>query len=268
MLEWRDLPVSFSRTLANRRRDALNTPSIHIVVRQTLNWSDRASVEAHLIADFRPKYEAWNQTFTMPYHVFRHRLREIAERSLRAVEGATVSRIADVPDGGIVIPVDDDDWFAPTLAADIRADSDERTTGWLWRREALEYRTPLKRLRQRVGRLAGAHPEFTCLTNNYAFRLERAHAVEMMHHALASRHFDGPSTRTVRIPRVLGVQNRSLASQTSLAWRQPSIARSALVRLFAQHRELHASWRPTAELRWAGPYAAEMAALMREIAVK
>jgi len=245
-----------------------DTRRIHISVRQTLDWSDQASVEAHLIPDFRAKYDMWNRMFTMPYHVFRRRLTAIAERSLHAVDGATLSPIDEVPDGDIVIPVDDDDWFAPTLAAKIRAAGDAQTTGWLWRRTALEYRAPWKRMRRLIGRLVGSRPEFTCLTNNYAFRLERPRAAAMMNHALATPFFDDPAAPVAHIPELLGVQNRSLASQTSLAWRRPSIERAALIELFERHRALHASWRPTPGLEWAEPYAAAMAVLMREIAVK
>jgi hypothetical protein len=58
----------------------------------------------------------WNQTFDLPYHVFRQRVRRIAELNLQRVENAVRARWDEIPDGALVAPVDDDDWFAPDSA--------------------------------------------------------------------------------------------------------------------------------------------------------
>ena len=89
---------------------------VFLCVRRTIDWRDETKIDP----GFRPKVEAWNATFPMPYPVFRQRLKEIAAANLARVEGATVADLAAVPPGAIVAPVDDDDWFAPDLAAELR----------------------------------------------------------------------------------------------------------------------------------------------------
>jgi hypothetical protein len=238
---------------------------IHIAVRRTLNWSDLAEVEAGLVPAFRAKYDMWNATLTMPYHEFRQRLTAIAEESFRAVTGVTVSSWNDVPDEDIVVPVDDDDWFHPEMSAHLRRAFDPQATGYLWTRAALEYRPLLARVRARLGRLVGRRPRFTCATNNYALRLPQDQRETLRAHTTASEHFDAAGSRIVRLAATLGIQNRSLASQTTLAWGHPAIERRSLVHLLARHRRLHASWRPTPDVEWAGPYVRQMAKLMREV---
>jgi hypothetical protein len=60
----------------------------------------------------------------------------------------------------------------------------------------------------------------------------------------------------------LSVHNRSLASQTALAWLRPSITREELIERFDEYRTLYASTRLSRALRWAEPYVALMAELM------
>ena len=89
---------------------------MYICIRQTLNWADEAQVRADINDEFRPKMARWNDTFGMPYHVFRHRLKLIAQTSLQSVRHAQVTAFEQIPAGAIVAPIDDDDWFAPDLA--------------------------------------------------------------------------------------------------------------------------------------------------------
>jgi hypothetical protein len=239
--------------------------SIHICVRSTLDWCDPAAVEAALIPQFRPKVEAWNATFTMPYHVFRGRLRKIARLNLGRIAGAVCSTVEAVPPGDLIVPVDDDDWFAPDLADRLRRESDPGARGFVLTRVVIE---PSRRIRdrlRRVARLLGRRDRVVCKTNNYAVVNDVGIAHLALNHVQASRYFDAHPSDFKRVPGVLAIQNRTLASQTSLAWGRPSIGRDALVRLFRCYDGLYASWPKRADLAWAKPYVDMMAELMNEI---
>src|SRR5436309_1142820 len=139
-------------TADDMREDA---PPIHICLRDALDWRDETLVTDRIVVGFRRKYAAWNATFTMPYHVFRQRLNAITMLNLGRVEGALLSRIDDVPRGHLIVPTDDDDWFAPDLVNQLRRSRERDAAGYLWVRGALEYQSPLVRFRARVGPLIG-----------------------------------------------------------------------------------------------------------------
>ena len=124
------------------RRGAASGPEnpmrIHVCIRATLDWQDRAAVEAGLISAFRPKYDAWNATSDMPYHRFRHRVCEIAQLALSRVEGVLSSTPDAVPPGDVLVPVDDDDWLAPDLASHLGRANARGTRGYLWSRAVIE----------------------------------------------------------------------------------------------------------------------------------
>jgi hypothetical protein len=110
---------------------------IHICVRQTLDWTDEALVDAQVIPKFRPKLLAWNATFDMPYHVFRQRLKAIAQSSLARVGGCVQTDLEAVPPGDVIVPVDDDDWFAPDLGAALGRVLDPAARGYRWRQAVI-----------------------------------------------------------------------------------------------------------------------------------
>ena len=87
-------------------------------------------------------------------------------------------------------------------------------------------------------------------------------------HREASAHFDAHPSGVKRIPATLAVQNRTLASMTTLAWGRPSIGRDELARLLDRYRHLYVAWEPGAEVAWAKPYLDSMAELMTEIRLK
>ena len=52
--------------------------AIYIWVRSTVDWGDAAAFRAQLAPAFAPHGALWDATFTMPFHVFRQRVKEIA----------------------------------------------------------------------------------------------------------------------------------------------------------------------------------------------
>src|SRR5689334_16033614 len=115
-------------------------PPVFVVIRKTLDWSDEAAVEAGLRADLRPKVATWDATFRMPYREFRQRVKEIARENLARVEGVVVAPIEEVPPGALMMPVDDDDWYAPDVATRLREGYDPAAKGWSWPSFTLEAR--------------------------------------------------------------------------------------------------------------------------------
>jgi hypothetical protein len=118
-------------------------PPVYIVVRQTLDWADARLVDAQIVPKFRPKYELWNATLSIPYPSFRQRLKEIARDSLERVRGAEITTLDRVPVNALCVPIDDDDWFAPDLVEQIR-DVRPEACGYVWRRWELQVERPLK----------------------------------------------------------------------------------------------------------------------------
>ena len=238
---------------------------IHICVRRTLDWNDEALVDAQVIPEFRGKLLAWNAAFDMPYHVFRQRLKAIAQENLARVEGCVRTELEAVPPGDVIVPVDDDDWFAPDLGLRLRRALDPKARGYLWRREVIEAPPLWRRARALLARLTGRRELHVCKTNNYAV-VNGPVALDLArHHAEASAFFDAHPGDIRAVPATLAVQNRNLASQTALAWGRPSIGRDELLAVFRRYRRFYRSVRLGVGLSWATPYVAQMADLMQEI---
>jgi hypothetical protein len=66
--------------------------------------------------------------------------------------------------------------------------------------------------------------------------------------------------RVAWIPARLSLQNRTLASQTSLAYTRPDITRAQILRKLRRYRRLYRRW-TSVELAWARPYVEMMSAL-------
>jgi hypothetical protein len=231
-----------------------------------LDWSEEALVEERLRPEFRAKFETWNATFDMPYAVFRQELKEIAQRNLSRVEGVAHTPLEEVPPGELIVPVDDDDWFAPNVAHEIRRVFEPGRIGYHWIRQVLSpsRRRRKFRIRLRPKRMGG---RYSCATNNYALVNTSELAPLALKHKRASEYFDAHPTHVTRIPKTLAIQNRSLASQTALAWKRPTITREELVEVFDGYRDLYANWKLRPELRWAQPCVDGMAELMEKIRV-
>jgi len=245
-------------------------PEIVICVRETLDWQDEAAVVAGMLAKFRPKYEAWNDRFNVPYHVFRHRVTEIARENLRRVEGARVVGPDSVPTGALVVPVDDDDWFHPELARHLRDAWEPEKRGYTWERRALEAppeRNPLRWLPPRGRRLLrqADHSVYTCGTNNYAVVNVAGWGDQIASHSAASEFFDAQPERVRHIPRALSLHNRNFSSRTVLGVGGGPISWRRVMRRFRRYRRLYRHARLPAELAWANPYFERMEALMDEL---
>ena len=247
---------------------------IYLSIRKTLDWKNAALVAARLNPQFRAKVAMWNETFQMPYNEFRHEMKAIAQRNLANVAGATIVPIDEVPPGALLVPVDDDDWFAPDVIQRLEAVIEPDRTGYYWIRNILEppaAKSPLKRwLRSR--RLLELGPDakqgrFTCGTNNYAFVTTANSSRVALSHGVASRLFDAYPDRVKRLPATLSLQNRNFSSQTALAFRRPRISRRELLRTHRSYLRLYPRVRLTEGLAWAAPYidaVAELTASLRQ----
>ena len=239
----------------------------YIWVRETVDWSDREAVEAQYPPGFREKAERWNRTFEMPFHVFRGRVREIALLNHSRVSGAVCADWEEIPDGALVLPTDDDDWFAPGIVSELRAALDPSALGAYWNSSWLEVPMDLLHLAHlaKIRLLPWSGQFWTCTTNNYAMVKRGGTRWPLYRHVYASRWIDGGGgARMRRLNRSLSVQNRTIASRTSLGlWREGFEHRS----LGVKHRAYRGLYgRATLEgIEWARPYVEMMGVLMADL---
>jgi hypothetical protein len=242
---------------------------IYICIRRTTDWDNEDVFRAQLSTDFRPKVEAWNATFDMPYHIFRSRLKEIAQINLRRIKGAVVTTIDNVPKGGLIVPIDDDDWLSPDLAEEISKELEDGKVGYYWHRAFLEmpltnYRLFKVFIKTKI--LGRSRLKWTCSTNNYAFVNEENLDRQLSNHLGASHYFDQNPARVKYLDKRLSLMNRSMASQTSLNPTRPGISSRRLKKNHTLSRDLY-----RVELTnnaWCKPYLLMMDKLMREIKPK
>lgn len=243
---------------------------IYVWLRATLAWSDEAAFRAQLEPAFAPKVEAWNATFDMPYHLFRHEVRTIAASNLAEIRDARVRTWDEIPAGALVLPVDDDDWFAPDVARIVGRALDESAAGCRWPSTFLE--VPID-LAHRLGLWRRAlfpdtPPRWICTTNNYALVKSAETTDPLARHTQASRWAEGPgASRMRRLDARLSVMNRTLASQTSLAFTRPSIRRRELIAKYRAYRVLYRR-EPRPDVAWCRPYVEAMAQLMRRLTLR
>jgi hypothetical protein len=262
-------PRAAGSRVASCRAPKLSSPPaglIHICLRATLDWGDEGAFWAQLDPRMKEKVDAWNRAFDMPYHRFRERIKAIAQLSLRRVRGAVLSDWESVPIGAWVLPVDDDDWFAPDAAEKL---SELRGADWLgctWPRYFLEVPWGLRDdLAMLLGRWRDPRPElWFCGTNNYAFVKDDDNRVVYRSHASASKWFTRPGAPVGRLAARLSVTNRTIASQTSFGLKETSVGRARLLWKFLRYRRLYERSLPS-ELAWSRPYLELMSELMNEV---
>jgi len=239
---------------------------IYIVVRKTTDWGDEATFRAQIPEGFEPVVETWNATFDMPYHLFRRELKRIAQLNLSRIPGAVCVPHEEVPEYGIVVPTDDDDWFSPRVAEVLEQNIDGQHAGYYWPSEFIE--VPIH-LPHRLGLIRRAifprtPPHFLCTTNNYAVVMCSEMAPFIDKHVQASRWFVAHPAAVKRIGEHLSVMNRTLASRTSL-WKKPG--RSALIRKYHQYQKLYRR-ALSPELSWCEQYYAMMRDLMDHLRLR
>lgn len=239
---------------------------LYICLRKTVDWSDEAAFRAQLDPTFAAKVEVWNTTFRLPYHHFRHELRQIAQANHEQVVGAMLSSWEQVPHGALVAPVDDDDWFAPQMARVITATATPDLAGLLWKQSVLE--RPINRghwLRLLLRRwIPGLKPRWLCATNSYVIRKGFVDPRCFHSHVAASRWFPAqPAGHTRVFAEQLSVHNRSLGSITALNYRKPTISADWLRRRQRSYVQLYKEHLAAASgQRWALPWVRRMEQLM------
>ena len=246
---------------------------IHIWLRRHLDWDDEEAVDAGLDPELRAPVELWNSTFTMPYHRFRSRLREIAAQSLDAT-GLPQTPWEDIPDDALVLPVDDDDWFASDIAERLRTEVRGDSGGAYWTSSWLQRPTSIRHTIYLVQRrLIPSTPHYLVTTNNYALVKRTVPQKIFIDHVRADSWLKGePGARSVQFLRErLSLANRTLASLTSLTLnmrrKEAVSSRATLVWKYLRYRRYYRR-RPAPGLEWSAPYMAQMDALMGEIALR
>jgi hypothetical protein len=230
---------------------------MYVWVRATVDWDDAAVFDAAVPEKFRPTVELWDATFTMPFRLFRARLREIAARSWLEAGLDVCVDWEDVPDGELFLPSDDDDWFAPDIVGELERRWAGSTFGCSWTSTFVE--VPLH-WRHRYGKLARTvlpvPPKNWCTTNNYALVLDTRALEPATWHRRASQQMRSEPRFDVR----LSCMNRSLASQTSVFY---AVTPERLVARWERYRKLYRNEKHAPA--WCGPYIQAMRELMTEI---
>jgi len=240
---------------------------IYIWVRSTLDWQDEAAFKAQLPAHLEEPVALWNRTFRLPYHLFRARVREIARSNHERVAGARCAPWEEIPDGALVLPVDDDDWFAPEIGSVLAREQEAGIELYYWPSRFLEIPVNLQhqagRLRRRVR--PDTPPRWVLTTNNYAMVKRPGTQLLLRKHVRASLWLaDNPGHPAKVLTAPLSLMNRTLASQTAMDRKRGVLARQKLLLAAYRYRRLYRrSVAP--ELGWATPYLQMMSALMAEL---
>jgi hypothetical protein len=239
-----------------------------IWVRETVEWSNEGTFLDQADSAIRAKAAVWNDTFTLPFHRFRERVAAIAALSHSRVRGAELSSWDQIPRGALVLPTDDDDWFAPGVAEAIAPELSDGVELVRWGHAVIEVPLNLAhRLKVKARGVIPAIPRrYSCATNNYAVvKSDPEHALLLAsRHVRASAFVDSGAGQVRHLTEPLSLMNRTLGSQTSLGLRRPTISRDQLLRRWRRYRRIYRRPLPPG-LQWARPYTAMMDELMGEL---
>lgn len=247
---------------------------IYLWVRATVDWADEDAFYRQLPDYFVDKVRLWNDTFTIPYHLYRHRVREIALLNWSRMEQVQLAHWDEVPEGGIVVPADDDDWFQPDLAGLIEAAREPDKVGYHWTESYLEIPTSLRHEIGRVRRLVFPRtaPKLVCSTNNYAIVKANDHRLPRkafaLNHKKADEFFRPRQEQAVkRIQATASVMNRTLASKTTLGFKGKPISKPMLLLKYHRYHRLYAHPVPAIP-QWSHEYLGKMAELTQALKLR
>ena len=243
------------RLLLRRSRSVANPEAekLIIVLRQSPDWAALADGADYDYRQFDELVQMppgttaslvawWDSSF--PIGLFRTRLRmkEIAGESITRVRDASIIDIADFAppfdDKALYAFTDDDDWFAPDLAARLLNSPAARADGSVWVSSVFS-----------GGSVKAREHTLLCFTNNYAmhgafmnryksFRYGRPVA-RVAQHVGANRVLRKPEARPVLLAESFSVTNKHPATYTIMAQaRDGGIAPSALLESYRRPVEL------------------------------
>ena len=268
---------------------------VYIYIRKTIDWEDEQGFWAQVRPEFKPRVELWNRTFTIPYCQFRNHLKQIALLNFSRIQDSVCASWEDIPEGALVIPVDDDDWFSPEVGTLLEQNLTPGTAGYYWPSDFIEIATGIGHKFWLIRRRFHAARIWICTTNNYAVVKTPESKIFADNHIRASEWFGENGSSIRKISDHLSIMNRTLASQTSLTFVRPSIRRLALVRMifnekaksfedmsnpweapvsrpklvrkFCKYKKIYT--KPLApELNWAQPYMQMMAGIMDQLKLR
>jgi len=218
--------------------------------------------------------EAWNACFGMTFFEGRRRIAEIAKQNWAAVpdvDGIFTSlelarEAADIDD--VILPVDDDDWFAPIVVYTLRSLPFGRLVYW----DDVAFESlPLAIIRRTNSE------DRRCRTNSYATRVKNNSWLMPMlkHHAkVATPKLQDGEIDGTGFSAALSCANKSILSVTQLARRQRRQQKNGRTKS-DMSRDMWVSWvhqvaiyktRPEeSDTRWIRPYIDQMQKLYAEI---
>lgn len=246
----------------------MNEP-IFIWIRRTTDWADEAAFRAQLDPRFRGRVDLWDATFGMPYREFRCRLRRIAAGQLEKVAGAVIEPWDRIPEHAWVVPIDDDDWLSPHAARRLCDEVRRDVHGIVWSPLVLEVPINLgHRLSLACRRLLNLPPRWFIATNNAMLRKGAVPQELFQFHTRASRCYRG-SMQVGDLADHLSIQNRSLASITSLGFGRRHFSRRDLLAKYRGYKRLYHEYVPPGRSNdWLAAPVAEMARLMDDLVVR